>query len=72
VADALRNATADFDRLREAAIAKLERDGFSVDYLEIRNASDLSHVSAARESGDRVLLVAAQLGRARLIDNLTV
>jgi pantoate--beta-alanine ligase len=72
VADAVRDSAADFDRPRKAAIAALEREGFSVDYLELRNARDLSDVSAAQELGERVLLVAARLGRARLIDNVTV
>jgi pantoate--beta-alanine ligase len=56
--------------------AALERDGsamllgagMSVDYFSIRNAADLSEPSAA--SADLVVLAAARLGRARLIDNL--
>ncbi|MEO7252419.1 MAG: pantoate--beta-alanine ligase [Arenimonas sp.] len=46
----------------------LEREGFSVDYAEIRR-SDLSRPLASNESS-LVALVAARLGRTRLIDNL--
>jgi pantoate--beta-alanine ligase len=46
----------------------LERAGMSVDYFAIRNAADLS--AATAESSDLVVLTAARLGRARLIDNL--
>ncbi len=46
----------------------LERAGMNVDYFAIRNAADLSEPSAA--SSELVVLAAARLGRARLIDNL--
>ena len=46
----------------------LAREGFSVDYAEIRR-SDLSRPSASNEPS-LVALVAARLGRTRLIDNL--
>lgn len=58
-----------------AARLKEERDqlrqaGFDLDYLEIRDADDLTR--GAEEASRAVILVAARLGRARLIDNLVV
>lgn len=48
--------------------ASLEAAGFRVDYVEIRRARDLAPVATA--DGTSVALVAAHLGRTRLIDNL--
>ena len=44
--------------------------GFVLDYLEIRDAEDLSMTYV--ESDTAVVLVAAKLGDARLIDNVIV
>jgi len=49
----------------------LENAGFSVDYLEARNADTLAPLTSLREGPIR-LLVAAKLGSTRLIDNLGV
>jgi pantoate--beta-alanine ligase len=49
---------------------RLAAAGFVVDYLEIRDANDLSRSYA--ESNTAVVLIAARLGKARLIDNLVV
>lgn len=46
----------------------LEEHGFRIDYLELRRRSDLQPASADDE--ELVVLVAAFLGRTRLIDNL--
>src|SRR5690606_28945322 len=54
--------------LADEARERLEAAGFEVDYAEIRRA-DLSRPRAAGESG-LLALVAARLGRTRLIDNL--
>lgn len=51
--------------------AAIEAAGFSVDYLEARHAETLQPV-ATRADGPIRLLVAARLGRTRLIDNLGV
>jgi pantoate--beta-alanine ligase len=72
IAEGLRQRSKPFETLREGAVANLGRYGFSVDYIELRSASDLSPVTENMQSGERVLLVAAWLGRARLIDNVTV
>ncbi|MCU0761293.1 MAG: pantoate--beta-alanine ligase [Steroidobacteraceae bacterium] len=50
--------------------AALEAAGFRVDYFSVRRAADLQ-VPAAGDR-DLVVLAAARLGRARLIDNLRV
>jgi pantoate--beta-alanine ligase len=54
----------------ERGKAALERGGFVVDYLDLRDAADLAPVR--RLAGPARLLVAARLGRTRLIDNIPV
>jgi pantoate--beta-alanine ligase len=51
--------------------AKIEREGFVVDYLEVRHAETLAPVATAND-GPMRLLVAAKIGRTRLIDNIRV
>ena len=69
IGDALQNdhqVTATLKHQREHLAAA----GFVIDYLEIRDANDLSRSYV--ESETAVILVAAKLGQARLIDNLVV
>ena len=54
--------------IEDEAVQRLEAAGFAVDYAEVRRA-DLSRPKSANEPG-LVALVAARLGRTRLIDNL--
>jgi pantoate--beta-alanine ligase len=51
-------------------IAQLGAGGFAVDYLELRDAGDL--LPMLRLIGPARLLVAARIGRTRLIDNVPV
>jgi pantoate--beta-alanine ligase len=51
--------------------AAIERAGFVVDYLEARHADTLAPIAAPRDGATR-LLVAARLGKTRLIDNVAV
>jgi pantoate--beta-alanine ligase len=51
--------------------AAIERAGFVLDYLEARNADTLRPIGSAHDGPIR-LLVAARLGRTRLIDNVAV
>lgn len=51
--------------------AAIAQAGFALDYLEARHADTLLPVSSARDGPIR-LLVAARLGRTRLIDNVAV
>ena len=57
-------------RIEVEAREQLEAAGFSVDYAELRRA-DLSRPMASAEPG-LLALVAARLGRTRLIDNLEI
>jgi pantoate--beta-alanine ligase len=67
-ARAIYGGSADHAALEREGHRMLERAGMSVDYFSIRNAADLSEPSAA--STELVVLAAARLGRARLIDNV--
>ncbi|MFN3659120.1 MAG: pantoate--beta-alanine ligase [Pseudolabrys sp.] len=51
--------------------AEIARAGFALDYLEARHAETLKPV-AARKDGPIRLLVAARIGKTRLIDNMGV
>jgi pantoate--beta-alanine ligase len=51
----------------EAARGELDAHGIEAEYVELRSATDLSPVE--RVNGSTLLAVAAQVGRARLIDN---
>jgi len=76
--DAMKAAIAQIEEGAEAApvLAGLEEtlmaSGFkSVDYAELRDADTLQHLEKMGESPAR-LLVAARIGKARLIDNMAV
>ena len=71
VRDELRAGVTDYVGVFATARAELERSGFRPDYVEVRRATDLAKLMG---QGDelRVVLGAAWLGRARLIDNLIV
>ncbi len=49
----------------------IEQAGFALDYLELRHTESLGKVESA-DAGPLRLLVAAKLGRTRLIDNVAV
>lgn len=53
------------------AEADIEKAGFAVDYFEARHAETLAPVASIKDVPVR-LLVAARLGRTRLIDNMAV
>jgi len=57
-----------FERLCSLARAELSDLGFRPDYLEVRSASDLERPRSGEHK--LVILAAAHLGRARLIDNI--
>ena len=60
----------DYIHLQQTGIDHLKDRGFHPDYIEIRNADDLS--TATLEDKELVVLISAWLGKARLIDNLRV
>ena len=51
--------------------AAIERAGFALDYLEARHAETLQPIVSAKDGPIR-LLVAARIGKTRLIDNIAV
>jgi pantoate--beta-alanine ligase len=59
--------TLDAEAVLAAARAQLDGAGVEPEYLELRSTTDLSPVD--RVNGSTLLAVAAQVGRARLIDN---
>lgn len=68
-AERLRSGRRDFGLLEALAVEQLEAAGLKCDYFSIRRAADLGEPQGSREL---VILAAAFLGKARLIDNLEV
>ena len=60
----------DYAGIERAGIDALEREGFRPDYFAVRRAEDLA--AAQPDTRHLVVLTAARLGKARLIDNLQV
>ncbi len=67
---AIQQGERDFIGLQKTSADKLEKQGFNPDYIEVRNADDLS--IAGKDDKNLVILVSAWLGKARLIDNITL
>jgi pantoate--beta-alanine ligase len=59
----------DFHTIQQQACAQLTEAGFRPEYFEIRRAQDLQ--AASKTDEQLVILVAAWLGEARLIDNIS-
>jgi len=70
LAEAIRNGERDYSALLASGHQRLQTAGLRPDYLEVRNALDLSPVTA--DSRELVILAAAYLGKTRLLDNLLV
>ncbi|MDH3305797.1 MAG: pantoate--beta-alanine ligase [Gammaproteobacteria bacterium] len=70
VGEDLQNGRRNFSELEIAATRKLADAGFEVDYFAIRRAQNLAIPD--RDCDDLVVLAAARLGAARLIDNIVV
>jgi pantoate--beta-alanine ligase len=68
----LRAGESNYRALESRAIEHLRGAGFRPDYVEVRRAADLAKPEEADRSDELVVLAAAWLGRARLIDNLRV
>lgn len=66
----LQNGKRDFQELELQAVATLEAAGFAPDYVAVRRAQNLEVPD--RDCDEIVVLAAAQLGKARLIDNVVV
>jgi pantoate--beta-alanine ligase len=65
---AIESGTADYAALESRGFDSLRQDGFRPDYFSIRDAVTLDAPSP--ESKELVVLTAARIGRARLIDNV--
>ena len=65
---ALESGSNDFAGIARQGAEGLRRAGFRPDYFEIRDAATLEE--ASEQSGELVVLTAARIGRARLIDNV--
>ena len=61
---------ANFNNAKQELIVELEQFGMKVEYFELRRAADLALPKEGEKSF--VILVAVWLGKARLIDNITV
>jgi len=65
----------DFERLQQQAVEALTMRGWSVDYVAVRNQSDLQPASPVQDDPaqrELVILAAARLGNTRLLDNVEV
>ncbi|HDK38517.1 MAG TPA: pantoate--beta-alanine ligase [Thiolapillus brandeum] len=69
-ANALKQGNRDYSDLERAAVEQIARAGLKPDYFGIRRASDLG--VPEKDESQLVVLAAAFLGIARLIDNLEV
>jgi len=65
---AIESGASDFAAIARSGSEGLQQAGFRPDYFEIRDAATLAEPSA--QSSELVVLTAARLGRARLIDNV--
>jgi pantoate--beta-alanine ligase len=70
IGEDLQNGKRNFEELEVAAMSTLADAGFKPEYVAVRRALDLSVPD--RDCDDLVVLAAAQLGKARLIDNIVV
>jgi pantoate--beta-alanine ligase len=62
--------SSNFERLQQRAVKALTERGWKVDYVAVRNQSDL--LTASGSQRDLVILAAAKLGKTRLIDNVEI
>jgi pantoate--beta-alanine ligase len=70
VAEELQSGRQNYEELESESIKALSDAGFSVEYFSIRRAQNLQIPD--RDCDELVVLVAAKLGNARLIDNIVV
>lgn len=72
VRKALELGSLDYGAIEDRAIEELRQAGFKPDYVEVRRARDLGKPNGERGAGELIVLAAAWLGKARLIDNVRV
>ena len=69
-AAAVEDGERDPERVRAAVAAEAARHGLELEYAEVRRAADLAPLTTV--DGEVVVAVAAAVGKARLIDNVTM
>lgn len=72
VREALEEGERDYRVLETRASRALEEAGFDPDYVEVRRAVDLGKPNGAEPGDGLIVVAAAWLGRARLIDNVRI
>jgi pantoate--beta-alanine ligase len=72
LANALREGQMDYEELTSVALRRIAASGFEPDYITVRRARDLAPPEIIEPGDEQVVLGAARLGRARLIDNVRV
>lgn len=72
VRDALRGGERNYGLLQANALEDLRAAGFNPDYVEVRMVADLAPPNGHHSPQELIVLGAAWLGRARLIDNVSV
>tara|TARA_Y100000817_G_scaffold314911_1_gene315977 strand:+ start:371 stop:1264 length:894 start_codon:yes stop_codon:yes gene_type:complete len=70
VGEALQAGQQDYHALEQAAINTLEAVGFKSEYVEVRRTIDLGKPDNMNSPKGLIVVAAAWLGRARLIDNI--
>jgi pantoate--beta-alanine ligase len=70
VAERIEKGERDYAKLSAWGAAQLQSAGMATDYFEVRDATSLAEPAA--NTRELVILTAARLGKARLIDNLRV
>lgn len=68
IAQAIQHDGVDAEQALATARVALQESGFRIDYLELKRQGDL--LPATADDDQLVVLIAAYLGRTRLIDNL--
>ena len=69
---ALKDGSRDYGAMQQVAVDALRASGFEPDYIEVRRAADLARPQAGDRPDELIVLAAAWLGKARLIDNLKI
>jgi len=70
IGQGLESGKRNYDELEEHAVSELQKLHFEPEYVSIRRAEDLGVPD--RDNDELVVLAAARLGKARLIDNILV
>jgi pantoate--beta-alanine ligase len=72
VMEAIRAGDRDYAALQAGAVKALRAAGLRPDYIEVRQAQNLAKPNGQHRASELIVLGAAWLGKARLIDNISV